>query len=400
MSDGSGYGRIAKRPQEDPLLTHVEFGTPMGELLRRYWQPVALSKELTDLPLAVRILGENLVAFRDGSGRTGLIDRHCAHRGASMEYGKIEPEGIRCCYHGWLYDVEGRCLEQPAQPSGTRSRERVRQAWYPTREFGGLVFAYMGPPDLMPEFPEYDSLVDDEDMVLIAYRNISRGRVAECNWLQIQENALDPLHTAFLHQSISGQQFSDLFGDHGERDLTFEDTPTGTIYTRSSKRPDGSVYTRVAEIFVPNARSIPDPYFSGDKPGKEKSRLIGWWVPVDNTHTVGFHIEALPVVNGEVMQPALANAVEGRTSATMPARTSYEETQREPDDREAQVSQGSIAVHALENLVLSDRGIALFRRQLKRALDAMQEGRDPMGILRDPTNRTVTVTASNALVAG
>ena len=316
-----------------------------------------------------------------------------------MEYGKIEPEGIRCCYHGWLYDVEGRCLEQPAQPSGTRSRERVRQAWYPTREFGGLVFAYMGPPDLMPEFPEYDSLVDDEDMVLIAYRNISRGRVAECNWLQIQENALDPLHTAFLHQSISGQQFSDLFGDHGERELTFEDTPTGTIYTRSSKRPDGSVYTRVAEIFVPNARSIPDPYFSGDKPGKEKSRLIGWWVPVDNTHTIGFHIEALPVVNGEVMQPALANAVEGRTSATMPARTSYEETQREPDDREAQVSQGPLAVHALENLVLSDRGIALFRRQLKRALDAVEEGRDPMGILRDPANRTVTVTASNALAA-
>ena len=107
------------------------------------------------------------------------------------------------------------------------------------------------------------------------------------------------------------------------------------------------MYTRVAEIFVPNARSIPDPYFSGDTPGKEKSRLIGWWVPVDNTHThtVGFHIEALPVVNGEVMQPALANAVEGRTSATMPARTSYEETQREPDDREAQVSQGPIAPH-------------------------------------------------------
>ena len=95
MSDGSGYGTIAKRPQEDPLLTHVEFGTPMGELPRRYRQPVTLSKELTDLPQAVRILGENLVAFRDGSGRAGLIDRHCAHRGASMEYGKIEPEAIR-----------------------------------------------------------------------------------------------------------------------------------------------------------------------------------------------------------------------------------------------------------------------------------------------------------------
>ena len=116
MPNETGYGRISVVPQENTELTRVGFGTPMGELLRRYWQPVALSEELGDLPRAVRILGEDLVVFRDASGRPGLLDRHCAHRGASLEYGKIEADGIRCCYHGWLYNVEGRCLQQPGEP--------------------------------------------------------------------------------------------------------------------------------------------------------------------------------------------------------------------------------------------------------------------------------------------
>ncbi|MEM9682971.1 MAG: Rieske 2Fe-2S domain-containing protein [Pseudomonadota bacterium] len=398
MNDGSGYGRIGVRPVENTMLTHVEFGSPMGELMRRYWQPITLSEELTDLPQSVRILGEDLVVFRDGTGRTGLIDRHCAHRGASMEYGRIEPDGIRCCYHGWLFDVEGRCLEQPAEPPESKSRGEVRQPWYPTREFGGLVFAYMGPPDLMPEFPEYD-ILNGEDTVLTAYRNISRGRVAQCNWLQIQENAMDPIHTAFLHQSISGKQFTELFGEHGRRDLTYEKTPTGCVYVRTSTLPNGARYTRIAENFVPNARSIPDPYFSGEDAESEQSRVIGWWVPVDNTQTIGFHIEALRVVDGKPVPSFWATAKEGRASATQPARQSYEETQREPDDMEAQVSQGPIAIHEMENLVSSDMGVAVFRQRLTEALKSMEKGKDPMGILRDPDNRVVTVLASNRIAA-
>ncbi len=396
MNEMTGYGRIARRPRENAELTHVEFGTPMGELLRRYWQPFCLSEELGDLPKSVRILGEDLVGFRDGNGRTGLIDRHCAHRGTSMEYARIEPEGIRCCYHGWLFDVEGRCLEQPAEPPESRSRENVRQDWYPTHEYGGLVFAYMGPPELQPQFPEYDNLARD-DAVLVAYRNISRGAVAECNWLQIQENAMDPIHTAFLHQTISGSQFTDLFGDHGSRRLDFEETPTGMIYIRKSTLSNGAQYTRIAENFVPNARSIPDPYYSEESPDSEQSRLIGWWVPVDNTHTMGFHIERLRVVDGKPVPSVLAQAREGRASGTQAARRSYEETQREPDDREAQVSQGPIAVHAMENLASSDRGVAMFRRRLKEGLESLRKGEDPMGISRDPSDRTVHVTASNSM---
>ena len=395
MPNETGYGRISVIPQENTELTHVGFGTPMGELLRRYWQPVALSEELGDLPKAVRILGEDLVVFRDGSGRAGLLDRHCAHRGASLEYGKIEADGIRCCYHGWLYNVEGRCLQQPGEPPTGTYKDRVTQPWYRVREFGGLVFAYMGPPDRMPEFPLYD-VFNKEGAVLTAYRNISRGTVAECNWLQIQENAMDPVHTAFLHSSISGDQFSEVFGALPK--LDFEETPTGITYIRSSTLPNGFSYRRVQEIFVPNARSVADPYLDADKPQKESSRLIGWWVPVDDTHTIGFHIEALRVVDGNPVPSVIAMAPEGRSSGTQPARHSYEETQREPDDQEAQCSQRPIAIHRLEHLATTDRGVIQFRRLLKTAINAVKNGEDPMGIIRDSDKRVVTVSAGNTLV--
>lgn len=397
MYDGNGYGRIGIKPQENTELTHVDFGTPMGELMRRYWQPVALSKELKDLPKAIRILGEDLVVFRDGGGKTGLVDRHCAHRGTSLEYGKIESNGIRCCFHGWLYDTEGRCLEQPAEPSQSNSKNRVRQPWYPTHEFGGLVFAYMGPPELRPQFPKFDILAN-ESMTLTAYRNISRGNIAECNWLQIQENAMDPVHTAFLHQSIGVSHFTDLFGDHGEWTLNFEETPYGMKYIRKSKFPDGRQYTRTAENFVPNARSIPDPYFSSTQTEREKSRLIGWWVPVDNTHTIGFHIEAIPIVEGKPMASLLERGQEGRVSATQAARRSYEDTQRDPDDREAQVSQGPIAIHKREHLATSDKGVVLFRRRLKEALEAIERGEDPVGIFRNSSDCWIEVAASNEML--
>jgi phenylpropionate dioxygenase-like ring-hydroxylating dioxygenase large terminal subunit len=396
MTNETGYGRIGVVPQENTELTHVGFGTAMGEVLRRYWQPVALSEELEDLPKAVRILGEDLVVFRDGSGRVGLLDRHCSHRGASLEYGKIESDGIRCCYHGWLYNVEGRCLQQPGEPPTSKYKDRIGQPWYPAREFGGLVFAYMGPPDRMPEFPMYDILCE-EGAVLTAYRNVSRGVVAECNWLQIQENAMDPVHTAFLHATISGAQFSEVFAALPE--LDFEETSTGMTYIRRSSLPNGLKYRRVQETFVPNARSVPDPYLDADTPMRERSRVIGWWVPVDDFHTIGFHIEVLRVVDGKPVPSMMEKSPVGRSSGTQPARQSYEDTQREPDDMEAQCSQRPIVVHAKEHLATTDRGVVLYRRLLRNALKAVKKGEDPAGIIRDPNNRTVKVSAENTLSA-
>ena len=162
----SAYGRTI--PGETVELTHVEAGSPMGELLRRYWQPVAVADELKDLPQRVRILGEDLVVFRSGGGKVGCLDLHCAHRGSSLEFGRIEADGLRCCYHGWLYDTEGRVIEMPCEASGFCERMAVEHSAYPVVEFGGLVFIYMGPPDKKPEFPLYDVFKPPtQDVVLV-----------------------------------------------------------------------------------------------------------------------------------------------------------------------------------------------------------------------------------------
>jgi nitrite reductase/ring-hydroxylating ferredoxin subunit len=144
-------------PGEDGELAHVGPGTACGEYMRRYWQPVAMTSEVGDLPLLVRILGEDLVLFQDGGGCYGLLHRHCSHRGASLEFGIVRERGISCCYHGWHYDVDGRVLETPDEPAGSPIKDEVIHRAYPAREYDGLVFAYLGPPEDMPEFPTLDT---------------------------------------------------------------------------------------------------------------------------------------------------------------------------------------------------------------------------------------------------
>ena len=151
---GAYYNREV--PKEDDFFTRVGPDTPAGEYLRRFWQPVAYCHQLTDLPLRVRIMGEDLVVFRDKGGKIGLLELHCNHRGTSLEYGKIEHHGIRCCYHGWLFDVDGRILEMPLEPPDSTLKDRLYHGAYIVREYSGIVFAYMGPPDKIPEFPMFD----------------------------------------------------------------------------------------------------------------------------------------------------------------------------------------------------------------------------------------------------
>jgi nitrite reductase/ring-hydroxylating ferredoxin subunit len=139
-------------------LVQVGRGTPMGELLRRYWHPVGLSGDANGVPRKVRALGEDLILFRDGGGRAGLLHARCCHRGTTLYYGKVEDSGIRCCYHGWLFDAQGHCLEQPCEPQGGPFKDKVRQPWYPVEERYGLLFAYMGPPDRKPVLPAYECL--------------------------------------------------------------------------------------------------------------------------------------------------------------------------------------------------------------------------------------------------
>ncbi len=392
MSTVSGYGRIANVPAEDAELTRVGFGTPMGELLRRYWQPVCLSAEVDELPKFTEILGEALVAFRDKRGRVGVLDAHCCHRGTSLEYGRIEDEGIRCCYHGWLFAADGTCLEQPGEPPHSNFRNKVAQPAYPAREFGGLVFAYMGPPDREPQFPRFD-ILERPGWALFAYRNTSRGAVAACNWLQIQENAMDPIHTAFLHSTISGQQFTDIYATLPR--LDFAETQYGMKYVRTAELPSGRTFVRVQEAFTPNMRSIAD-NLTPDRPHAESAALIGWWVPVDDTHTIGFHIEAYDPGDKEKVS-TFSRAKEGRTAGTQAPHRDYEDTQRRPDDKEAQLSQRPIAVHALERLGTTDRGVIMFRKLLRRAIQDVREGRDPQNVFRDPAHCRISVIAGNTV---
>ena len=343
-SDGSGYGRNAIVPDEDSRLTHVTFGTPMGELMRRYWQPVCLSSELTDLPKFLRILDEELVAFRDKSGQVGVLGAHCSHRGTSLEYGRIEEDGIRCCYHGWLYDHEGRCLDQPGEPAHSRYKDEIRQPWYPAEEYKGLVFAYMGPLEKKPLLPRYD-ILEDEGAEYLAYRNYSRGEVAACNWLQLQENAADPVHTQILHGWNPGLfEFSEVMAVPPRFEYVNSDRHVS--YIRTSDLDNGHRLTRISTIYVPTARSVPPPEVTGTNPEEEteRARMMGWWVPVDNENTVGFHVERIDP-GKKIFQPPHQAIVRD-----------YEATQRAPDDWEAQVSQRPIAPRARTSGDLGPRG--------------------------------------------
>jgi nitrite reductase/ring-hydroxylating ferredoxin subunit len=171
---GTAY---AMRPSASRTeLTEVGRGTPMGELLRRYWHPIGLVAEATDIPRKVRVLGEDLILFRDRHGRVGLLHARCCHRGTTLYYGKVEEDGIRCCYHGWKFDTEGRCLEQPCEPDGGQFRDKVRQPWYPVAERYGLIFAYMGPSEKMPVLPRYEALEKMDDGEFVEADDLDRRR--------------------------------------------------------------------------------------------------------------------------------------------------------------------------------------------------------------------------------
>ena len=189
-------------------IPHVGPGTPCGEWLRRYWLVVGIARDLYDIPQAVKVLGEELVLFRDQAGRLGLLGEHCPHRGTSLEYGDIEDGGIRCAYHGWLFDVHGQCLEMPAEPKDSKFCQKVKHLSYPVCEFGGLIFAYMGADkDNPPPLPKYAPLIDRGGQ-----RQIEPVRHCDYNWFNFFENSADPAHVCILHRNAGYGQQS--WGDH------------------------------------------------------------------------------------------------------------------------------------------------------------------------------------------
>ena len=213
---------------DNAALTRIGRGTPMGELMRRYWQPIAAVAQLDERPtLAVRLMGEDLVLYRDTQGRYGLLDRHCAHRRADLSYGTVEDCGLRCHYHGWLYDDAGRCLEQPfeevARPEG-RFKDKIRLTAYPVEAKGGLLWAYLGPAPA-PLVPDWDLFHQP------GYKQIVFSEIP-CNWFQGQENSIDPIHFEWLHSNWSAAQRGD--GARAPRHLkiAFEEFQWGFTYRR------------------------------------------------------------------------------------------------------------------------------------------------------------------------
>jgi len=388
----TGYELRLQRDENRPdalelLLTGP--GTPMNEYFRRYWQPVCLSEQLTDVPKPIRILHEDLVAFRDRGGRVGVLHRHCAHRGASLEFGIVSERGIRCCYHGWLYDVDGTVLETPAEPPESRLKQTVCQGAYPAFERDGLVFAYLGPPDTQPTFDMYSGYVLPEGTKLVAFSN-----EFECNWLQVYENLIDHYHTAILHNNMTvdgvdaalaaGASFS---GGWTELPV-IQWKPThggnGMIFTAGRRVSDTKVWIRISEMGFPNFAHNASLAPSAARLRHGSVAMSRWQVPVDDENSIAFgwrhfndEVDPEHVGREEDCGVDKIDFLIGQTR-----HRTHDEKQRVPGDYEAITSQRSIAVHALEHPGRSDVGVYMCRTLLRNALRG-KAGTDPRLLLSD-----------------
>ena len=374
--------------KEDDYLTRVGRGTPGGEYLRRFWQPVAFVQELSDLPTKVRVLGEDLVLFRDGRGKIGLLELHCSHRGASLEFGVIGKHGIRCFYHGWQYDTDGTILDTPAGKP-FRDAGRIVHGAYPVEVFHDLVFAYMGPPDKKPPLPMFDVYDMPELEIQPA---LERTGIMDCNWLQVQENGMDPAHTAFLHVLMSGTQrgFSDEMGVLP--DMQFFDNDAGTHYV-ATRRVGDNVWVRIVDALYGNMNFVAADNQRGNKGSVSQPPFIAIWaVPMDDTNTKRYYL----LLNDR--RSPLKDYQKARAFGQANDRP-YEARQRHPGDYDAQVSQGPINIHDYENLSESDIGIRMFRDYLRADIAAVESGRDPKGLLRDPKARARTRTQNTVIHA-
>jgi 5,5'-dehydrodivanillate O-demethylase len=356
-------------PEENERLTRVGPGTPAGEMLRRYWWPVACSQTLQTQPLPVRILGEDLVLFRTRGGEVGLLERACAHRLASLEYGRTEERGIRCCYHGWLYDVAGRCLEQPAEPPESTFKDRIRLPAYQTQEAGGFVFAYLGPAPA-PLLPRYDLLFRDDGRRVIGVES------ENCNWLQRAENGVDEPHLISLHASV----YPETALQRGIWD--WERTWYG--FRDTIDHPGIFKEPRVTHFVFPSHTRV-----SIGRVGRDPYHDLRLRVPTDDTLTTTFWVRFYPTEEGR-------GSIEVQPSKNR-VRGVYERVDdgwwglaSNDQDRAAQESQGLVTDRSREHLASSDRGIILFRAMLQESIEAVQAGHDPVGVVRDP--------AQNALI--
>jgi 5,5'-dehydrodivanillate O-demethylase len=363
--------------KQNKLLTEVGRGTPMGELMRRYWQPIGAAVDLeSKWTQRVRLLGEDLVIFKDRQGRLGLIAEQCPHRRASFAHGIPTENGIRCPYHGWEYNAQGKCIHQPNEQDKCAFRDKVSTDAYPVQEMGGMLFAYMGPQP-QPLLPRWDGFVAQNTIRIM-------GRtILPINWLQIMENSLDPVHTEWLH----GHHYEFLKEQEGIKvaistrhlKIDFKEFEYGMTKHRllEGHSEDGDDWKVGHPIVFPNMLAVGN--------GDEKSRYYSFQmrVPVDDTHTMHLWFNAYVPPQGVTVPKHLLEKVHTYEVPFMDDKGEYIVDNVDGQDMMAWISQGAIADRSLENLGSTDKGIVMYRRMLKREMQKVQAGIDPIGIVRD-----------------
>jgi 5,5'-dehydrodivanillate O-demethylase oxygenase subunit len=344
-------------------LTEVGPGTPMGTLLRRYWMPIAAVAELDDVATkAVRLLGEDLVLYKDRGGRYGLIDRHCPHRCADLSFGMVEDRGLRCNYHGWLFDEKGGCLAQPFEDAVNPTahfRDRIRITSYPVQANAGLLWAYLG-PEPAPLVPNWRNFHKK------GYKHLCFAHLP-CNWLQAMENTFDQVHNEWMHDKWS---FYERDGSVPEDRWQIKDV----IHREFDHGWTAEVeYVGHPEVFPDRVNLFPNYSYI---------HLFEWYVPIDDENTMmllwnnvvfrgeaPFKQERIPYWNALITAPGTTRYL------TRPPRN---------QDVVVWVHQGRVVDRTREHLGVSDRGVLAFRKKLVEQLKVVERGGEPMGVVRDP----------------
>jgi phthalate 4,5-dioxygenase len=384
--------------QENQLLTRTGPGTPMGELFRRFWLPALLSTELPEPdcpPVKLTLLSENLVAFRDSSGRVGVLERYCPHRGSSLYWGRNEDEGLRCVYHGWKFDVAGHCLDMPNEPAESRFREKVSTTAYPTEERGGVIWVYMGPSELHPEMPELEWTRVPENQ-----RYVTK-RTQACNYLQNVEGEVDSSHISFLHSSVVPARRGNVDALVGavqgfaaaDRAPVFhvKDTDYGLMIGARRDAGDQGYYWRLTQFLMPTYTMIPS---DADAPISYTAAT-----PVDDEHMAGWtvtwrsdrpltaedvaRIESWTGIHSEVDQRTF-RPVANMDNEYLIDRSKQREGSftgirgiREQDMAVQEDQWGPVTQRDREHLGTTDLAVIAMRRRLLRAAQRLHEGIEP-----------------------
>ena len=402
--------------EQNDLITRIGPGTPAGTLMRRYWQPAALVDELAgNRPVkALRLLGEELVLFRDDQGRYGLLARSCPHRGTDLAFGRLEDGGLRCAFHGWLFDVGGQCLETPAEPEGSKMCANIRQTAYPVVEKSGILFAYLGPGE-PPAFPHFDCFVAP------ASHTFAFKGMIDCNWLQSLEVGIDPAHTSFLHRFFHDEEPDTGYGKLF-RDKSIDSDLPMTRIMRENRRPqieveptdygmriatlrqinDDTTHVRVTNLVFPHAFVIPM---------SSEMTITQWHVPIDDTRHYWYAIFTsfgAPVNKTEMRRQRLQLY---ELPDYVPRKNKNNDYGFDPHeqahatftgmgvdinvhDQWACESMGPIADRTREHLGQSDKAITSYRRLLRGAIEQVGNGGTPPMVLEPGGAARVTGPAA------